>query len=373
MPWLPTYQGQMTAEIKPLLPGDYAPWFRSVALSGSNSYVFDTAAGRHVLMLFFGSARLDPCAGALAVVARHRHLFDDANAAFFGVTVDPEDAASGRISQQIPGIRFFLDYTHDVSGLYGASHGGGYRPHWLLLDKELRIVGAFPIDAGDQAIACLAANVARQEEKWAPVVSVPHVFEPELCRQLIARYEKAGGETSGFMRDIAGKTTLVVDDGFKRRKDHMIEDETLQEALSARIQRRLVPAIQRAFQYNATRIERYLVACYEAGAGFFRPHRDNTTLGTAHRRFAVTINLNAEEYEGGDLRFPEFGSRTYRAPTGGAVVFSCSLLHEATPVTHGSRYAFLPFLYDDDAAKIRQANLPHLAANLSPQSPSDAN
>ena len=83
--------------------------------------------------------------------------------------------------------------------------------------------------------------------------------------------------------------------------------------------------------------------------GFFKPHRDNTTAGTAHRRFAVTINLNAGDYEGGDLRFPEFGSRTYRAPTGGAVVFSCALLHEATPVTRGKRYAFLPFLYDDEA------------------------
>jgi hypothetical protein len=47
----------------------------------------------------------------------------------------------------------------------------------------------------------------------------------------------------------------------------------------------------------------------------------------------VTINLNAEEYDGGDLRLPEFGRQAYRAPTGGAVVFSCSLLHEALPVT----------------------------------------
>ena len=85
-------------------------------------------------------------------------------------------------------------------------------------------------------------------------------------------------------------------------------------------------------------------------------HRDNTTKGTAHRRFAVTINLNTEEYEGGDLRVPEFGSRVYRAPTGGAVVFSCSLMHEARPVIKGLRYAFLPFLYGDDAAKIREAN-----------------
>src|SRR6185503_17288459 len=135
----------------------------------------------------------------------------------------------------------------------------------------------------------------------------------------------------------------------------------LKHAIGSSVRRRLTPAIRHAFQFAATRMERYIVACYEAGSGHFRPHRDNTTRGTAHRRFAVTINLNAGDYDGGDLRFPEYGARTYRAPTGGAVVFSCSLLHEATPVTRGTRYAFLPFLYDDEAARIREENNPHLA------------
>jgi hypothetical protein len=44
------------------------------------------------------------------------------------------------------------------------------------------------------------------------------------------------------------------------------------------------------------------------------------------------------------------------------VVFSCSLLHQALPVTKGERFAFLPFLYDDAAAKIREENLKYLGA-----------
>ena len=124
-----------------------------------------------------------------------------------------------------------------------------------------------------------------------------------------------------------------------------------------------MPEIARSFQFQATRLERYLVACYAAEeGGHFAPHRDNTTKGTAHRRFAVSVNLNAEDFAGGDLRFPEFGSATYRPPTGGAVVFSCSLLHQALPVTSGRRYAFLPFLYDEAAAKIRDENLKFIAA-----------
>ena len=345
-----------------LLPGDYAPWFHVPALSGSDNYSFNTVAGRMVLLLLFGSAAEPAAAEALRLVARHRALFDDHRAAFFWVTVDPDDAAAERIFQQLPGIRFFLDYERKVSRLYGAcGEGDGYEPYWLVLDYELRIVERFPLGAGEQAIALLGASLAQPNERTAPVITVPRVLEPELCRKLIELYAASGGSPSGFMRDVEGRTTLIHDPEFKRRRDYEIEDEGLRQLLAGRITRRLVPAIERAFQFRATRMERWLVACYEAGNGFFRPHRDNTTFGTAHRRFAVTINLNSEDYAGGDLRFPEFGNRTYRAPTGGAIVFSCSLLHEATPVTSGTRYAFLPFLYDDAAAEVRQANRSRLA------------
>jgi predicted 2-oxoglutarate/Fe(II)-dependent dioxygenase YbiX len=132
-----------------------------------------------------------------------------------------------------------------------------------------------------------------------------------------------------------------------------------------RANRRLVPEIAKAFNFQATRMERYIVACYRAEeGGYFRPHHDNTTKGTAHRRFAVTINLNASEYEGGELRFPEFGNRTYKPPTGGAVVFSCSLQHEALPVTRGTRYAFLLFLYNEAAAELRRQNNRYLSEEV---------
>jgi predicted 2-oxoglutarate/Fe(II)-dependent dioxygenase YbiX len=191
----------------------------------------------------------------------------------------------------------------------------------------------------------------------APVLIAPRIFEPAFCRVLIDAYDAVGGTPSGFMRELDGRTVVVSDPNHKRRSDVTIEDEGLRDAARARITRRLLPLIKQAFQFEATRMERYLVACYDADSGgWFRPHRDNTTRGTAHRRFAVSINLDAEAHEGGDLRFPEFGGRTYRPPTGGAVVFSCSLLHEATPVTAGRRYAFLPFLYDEDGARIREQN-----------------
>lgn len=344
--------------LRPLSPGEPVPWFKAKAIGGSDNYVFDTAAGRFILMLFLGRATNPGSAEALACALRHRGLFDDVRACFFGVTSDPEDASARRVAQQLPGIRFFLD-PGGLADLFGAGEADG--GHWLLVDPMLRSVGAFPLDAGEAAIAALARATAQMPlPDWAPVLMAPNILEPALCERLIEHHRETGGEPSGFMREVDGKTVLVTDDQHKMRRDREIADETVCALLRARIVARLAPMVKRAFQFEASRMERYIVGAYPAGAGHFRPHRDNTTRGTAHRRFAVTINLNAGDYDGGDLRFPEYGGRTYRAPTGGAVVFSCSMLHEATPVTRGTRYAFLPFLYDEAAARQREENNPHL-------------
>lgn len=342
--------------------GEEAPWFHAAALNGRARYAFDSVGGRYVLLLFYGSTTIESSAAALKLIKEHRWAFDDEHACFFGITVDEQDVALGAIAQQLPGIRYFLDYDGKISRMYGALSGEGYRPYWLLLDPTLRVAGRFAIDDGVAAIKRLRSLAAHPftEDSWAPVLLVPNVFEPSLCAELIRLFQSHGGEPSGFMQEVDGKTKLVTDPHHKQRTDCNVDDASLRAGIAARINTRLRPAVKRTFQFSATRMERYLVACYEAGAGHFRPHRDNTTKGTAHRRFAVTINLNAGEYGGGDLRFPEYGPRTYRAPTGGAIVFSCSMLHEATPVIQGKRYAFLPFLYDDEAAQMREENNPYL-------------
>jgi predicted 2-oxoglutarate/Fe(II)-dependent dioxygenase YbiX len=111
---------------------------------------------------------------------------------------------------------------------------------------------------------------------------------------------------------------------------------------------RLFPEIRKAFQYNITRRERYRIGCYEGErGGEAHGHRDNTAPIVAHRRFACSINLNSEEFEGGGLRYPEYGDQQYRPATGEAIVFSSSILHEALHVTAGRRYVLLAFLYGD--------------------------
>lgn len=360
--------------VSKLLPGDPAPWFTGRTLRNPR-YHIDTAAGIYVVLSFYGSAAQPYAQAALqAVCTDLRHHFDDAKCAFYGISTDPEDETQQRLPHMLPGIRHFFDDDRSISSKYGAVRPAGddqfqHVPVTLVLDPTLRVLASIPMQdatAHNAELARVLAGLPAMDQHagvplHAPVLIVPRVFEPGFCRELISLYERHGGQPSGFMRQVDGATVGLLDPNFKKRSDFTFEDqpeyEPLRAAIRQRIVRRLVPEIFKSFQYNVTRIERYIVACYagEEG-GFFRRHRDNTTMGTAHRRFACTLNLNAEDYDGGELVFPEFGSRTYRAPTGGAVIFSCSLLHEATPVTRGTRYAFLPFLYDDAAAKVRMEN-----------------
>ena len=76
-------------------------------------------------------------------------------------------------------------------------------------------------------------------------------------------------------------------------------------------------------------------------------------------RLAAMIRTG--EYEGGGLRFPEFGPRVYRPAAGEAIVFSCSLLHEAMAVTHGERFVLLGFLLDEAGVRERDAFTTELA------------
>lgn len=346
-----------------ILPGDPAPSFH--AKSNLNPrFAFDTVGGRNVVLTFISND--DDCASYLNTLAQWP-VFNDTDAALFIVTEDPAHEVDGALPLRIPGVRAFFDTNQNIANLYGLDRFPK-RPVSFIINPRLQVIGLTTSPAADQAsiILEILAQLPKPSQlppmlNHAPVLVIPHVFEPELCKFLIEGYNKHGGKMSGFMQEVDGKTVTRHDTYHKIRRDWIIEEDKLIKTIQDRFLRRVVPEIKKAFQFNVTRMERYLVACYEAeDGGHFNPHRDNTTKGTAHRRFAVSLNLNADEYEGCDLRFPEFGPRTYRPPTGGCVVFSCSLLHEATMMTKDTRYAFLPFLYDEAARKIREENLQYL-------------
>ncbi|MBM6593522.1 2OG-Fe(II) oxygenase [Microvirga pudoricolor] len=361
-----------------LQAGDPAPWFHQACTSNPN-FAFDTVAGRYIVLCFYGTASDEPGRAALeAIQAGQGSLFDDDKLALFGISFDPADQSEGRAREMLPGIRHFWDFDGKVGQLYGALPQGqesgsvAARRFWMVLNPTLRVRAVFPFREDgsdrDEVMAYLRALPPIDRfagfEIQAPILIVPDVFEEGFRKHLIGLYEEHGGTESGYMREVDGKTVAVHNPNHKRRKDYTITDPNLIRQVQNRVIRRINTEIEKVHCFKPTRMERYIVSCYAAeDGGHFRAHRDNTTKGTAHRRFAVSINLNAE-FEGGEVGFPEYGPRTYKAPAGGAVVFSCSLLHSVSKVTEGRRYAFLPFIYDDEAARIREANNAYLGEGV---------
>ncbi len=341
--------------------GDPAPWFRQRCIGQDGLFSFDMMAGRFVVLCFYGKAS-DPAArDALARVEAHRAKFDGVNLSFFGVSMDAADEADAGLAPAA-GVRHFADSDGAVSRAYGvaphdgAADFGALRRFWFVLDPRLRVVAVFPLDEGGNRSALrFLERLPTQagyfgREAQAPVLILPHVFELEFCARLIGLFHADGGSDSAVLTE----DSAVTDHGFKRRRDLRITDQTIVAQVQTRIFRRIVPEIRHAFQFEATQLERLIVAVYDAAeGGRFGPHRDNTLASTAHRRFAVSINLN-DDFEGGNLVFPEYSPRQFRPPAGGALIFSCSLMHAVVPVTRGRRYACLPFVYDDAAAELRR-------------------
>ena len=348
-----------------LAPGDLLPKF-SQRSGGLQSFFPDTMAGRYLVFCAYGSATTAEGRRALGTIARFRDRFDDVRFSFFGVSADPADEADGRVKDVLPGIRYLWDFDGTVGRLVGAvaretPTANVTRPSWVVVDPSLHVlrVIAFRADGNDSdELIDLLDSLPHPSrfagfEVPAPVLVLPNVFDAGLCRRLIDLYDENGGGESGVMRNNVG----VYDRSFKSRKDYSLVDPKLITHVQVLISRRILPEIEKLFFMKITRMERYMVGCYSSeDGGHFRPHRDNNSEITAHRRFAVSINLNGD-FEGGEVSFPEYNPRGIKAPPGWAVVFPCAALHMVSRVTRGRRYAFLPFVYDEVGGAIRQAYL----------------
>jgi predicted 2-oxoglutarate/Fe(II)-dependent dioxygenase YbiX len=239
----------------------------------------------------------------------------------------------------------------------------------LLLDRGQRVVlQAFPLGDPQFGQVCLDL-VAAQRPLPAPVLVRPHIFSAEWCRELIDLFERSPSMEGEVARvDASGRACSVVDHSKKRRRDMAIAEGTgLHETLVGRLFSLCRPEIARAFQVDVTHVDRVLIARYDASGGWFRRHRDNTNQQVAFREFALSVNLNTGEYEGGQLSFPEYNDELYEPPAGGGLIFSASMLHEVTPIRAGRRYVLLTFMHSDAAEARRISAVREVeAAGLGP-------
>jgi len=342
-----------------IILGDPVPWFGLPVVTGG-SFDLQASAGRWVVLSFLGSLA-DP--RAIAEVAELVHLstsFSEDHLVVGCVYTGQPSQTDHLAAISGPTLSFLADHDGAVSRSFGAEGA----PRTVILDSMLRAVADIawdhPQGHGNMVRTVLQGLPAVDDSAgvpmFAPALMVPRVFSFDICDFLIQFYETQGAVDSGFQFDIDGKTVTLSDWRLKRRSDVAVGVPEVRELIRDHIVRRLIGPIEQYFQFKATRMDRYIVACYDSAvSAHFHRHRDNINAGAQHRRFALSINLN-KDFEGGDLMFPEFGRKTYRPSEGGALVFSCGALHQVTPVTKGKRYAFLAFMYGEEDVAKREAN-----------------
>jgi predicted 2-oxoglutarate/Fe(II)-dependent dioxygenase YbiX len=224
----------------------------------------------------------------------------------------------------------------------------------VVLSPNLQVLTTLPVHdvavTAHQVLSTLATDLPpiapREIHTQAPVLLIPRVLTPDLCHTLIHVWETRGHVDTGVEHSHNRQRQNRLHPSQKSRQDHIVSDPQLLRLLTTTVGRRILSEVHKAFAFQATRFEGFKIACYAAAGGFFHAHRDNLSPSTAHRRFALTLNLN-EEYDGGYLRFPEYGPHLYRPKAGDAVVFACGHLHEVTHVTQGRRFTLLSFLFGD--------------------------
>lgn len=244
----------------------------------------------------------------------------------------------------------FLDPTGGVHEAYGIAADAP--PTAVVLDGNVRVAAV----EQPAEVATAGAVVATIEElgaedrdipshRHAPVLLVPDVLDDAWCERLIDVWQAAGPVDTGVETTADGRRVEALDRLRKRRRDHVVTDSGLLKELTRYVGRRVIPEVHKAFSFSATRFEGFKIGCYTAAdAGFFDAHRDNLSDETKHRRFALSLNLNAG-YEGGEVSFPEYGGQGYRPEPGEALVFSGAHLHRVHPVTEGERFVLLSFLF----------------------------
>lgn len=347
--------------------GDHAPNFR-LENTENNVNILKSQAGQRILLIFYASDKFPQCQEIALNIGNLVSILDKFNVKVFAISTDtPAMRKNFAQETKLPFV-LLSDPEYEVSNLYGVSRRDPktseiiYHRTMFLLDSNLRVTHIYHVEDILPSLLELVNDLQKIEKveprvisMQAPVLLIPQVLPLDFCQELIDIWHQDHGE-SGFMRAVGNKTVGYIDHNHKIRHDHFVQNEKLINTINDYISTRVIPEVYKAYNYDITRHESYRIAGYDSQlGGFFKAHRDNTTGGTAHRRWAMSLNLNSDEYEGGYLRFPEYGPHLYKPGTGDAVIFSCSLLHEATRVTSGFRFVLLNFFYSDKEAEARTA------------------
>jgi predicted 2-oxoglutarate/Fe(II)-dependent dioxygenase YbiX len=349
-----------------LVDGDRAPF--CCGMTRDNSfYSFEAQAGRAAIVILAGLLPPSATAPVLQALQQHYDEFSRLGADILVLVDGQSDHALDYASWSSPGAQV----VYCLGEFFRHCGFADLRPSLFIMDRNQRVITS--IDPQDEtgfaaaALACLAALLTEEPRTIAlpaPVLLIPNIFTADFCRRLIEHFETSAHVPGGMASiDKTGNAVHKIDPDKKMRQDCILAPgESLYGPVLNALARICLPEMQKAFQFEACHTDRILLARYDDTGGYFRRHRDNVAQSVAFRQFALSVNLNMDEYEGGYLTFPEYNGHLYRPGRGAGIIFSASLLHEATAVTRGRRYVLLTFFHNAAAQARRLAAMAEAGA-----------
>jgi hypothetical protein len=304
-----------------ILPGDRIP---ELILPGVNAQLqrfYELVRGRPtVLVLVANTARQEQW-DEIKGYADIAPALDAAGVDLFIVTNDGVESMA-MVSKAIPAPAIWLA---DIRGVVNLALRTGAKFAQtgvvsFVLDADQRVIALKGAEPGQAAWAFSVVRKLPDEAPLvhgaiAPVLILPRVLDDATCRQLLA-LEGLGSAPAP------------------------IPDAALAASLSRLLLRRVGPEVDKVFSFDDFQFEALLLQQEEARPAEDRKtdrRRDNSDPETLGRSFSLILDLEAEAYQGGGLRFPEYGPHLYRPGTGAAVVHAGEMLREQAPIESGRR------------------------------------
>ena len=338
-----------------LRPGDRLPDFALPGLDGKlRKFVWSFTGNPVALVCVDDLAHLDAAPFASLLQACQSARVTPAVVA--GNTIANATALWGKLGTTLESPLLLCDPERRFLGALLAQAGVGLGPGGLLrtrvivLDPNQRVAATFDsrtLPAAAEAMDSLARSVRADggadqllRTPMAPVMILPRVFEADFCTQLMRLWGKGDHKDSGVSSRYGNVNVAQL----KQTEDYTIVEPMMLKAVSDRLAYRIGPELAKVFAFDRQfTFDAHVILSYSAeGRHFFGAHRDNGAPTTADRAFAASVNLN-DDFEGGELIFPEYAGVRVSPPAGGAAVFSCSLLHQVLPVTRGRRFVLTTF------------------------------
>jgi peroxiredoxin len=196
----------------------------------------------------------------------------------------------------------------------------------VVLDSTLRIrkqyypkeTHAHVLQVLDELSEVLPENQPYLVKTHAPILFIPNVIEPGLCKEIAIQ-------------------------------QHLVPP--FNSYVDKRFYERVVPEVLKAFYFKAKKRKVPIIDGYIADnkgpTKLFRVHAQEQELPF---QYVILIGLSApDEYEGGGICFPEYSLGIYKPKLGEAMVYSTFLLQEILPVTSGKATLLTSYFYDEES------------------------